>query len=551
MLGEVKNRKQQLASLDSVEDVPVDTTEHAGKSATDSPHISVTPGKRLDHRIHVAPLNTPLHLRLETLAIIWHTILIPFFLCLFLLLLLLGVVVWACVVIPYLIWWYGVDLHTPTNGKAVYRVKNWTKNLKLWEYFVNYYPIRVHKSCDYEPTYTEISVSDSDLIDLDDEQDLISEKQITSVDKLFKFLGLKKRINASDKRRGVMKKVTTGPRYIFGYHPHGVISMGAMGLFATNALRNEPWEPPKLLKRLFIDTLEHKRLLPGINNIFPLTLTTQFTIPFYRDYLLSLGLTLALAKNIKSLINNGDNSVCIVVGGARESLLNSMVSSHTMVGRGYKGPDPAEDEEKEDPDKKRQMKLVLKNRKGFVKLAIELGNVSLVPTFAFGEVDIYKITKPRKNSWGYKFQQWLKQNFQFTLPFFSARGVFIYDFGFLPYRNPINICMGRPIHIPANTLAEWRKEHPKEAEELVKEEKEEKERDREEKEAHKAHVMRSTSFSSLFKLKEPKPKRSLIKEKLPHELLDHYHGLYVKELQRVYEENKDKYGYGDVELVIQ
>ncbi|KAM9916240.1 hypothetical protein OXX80_013652, partial [Metschnikowia pulcherrima] len=29
-----------------------------------------------------------------------------------------------------------------------------------------------------------------------------------------------------------------------------------------------------------------------------------------------------------------------------------------------------------------------------------------------------------------------------------------------------------------------------------------------------------------------------------------YHGLYVEELKRLYEDNKDEFGYGDVELKI-
>ncbi|ABN64944.2 diacylglycerol acyltransferase, partial [Scheffersomyces stipitis CBS 6054] len=398
--------------------------------------------------LNVAPLNTPLRNRLQTVGVIWHTISIPSFVCLFLLFVSLGWISWLTVVFPYFVWWYGFDLHTPTNGKVVYRVRDWMRNFIIWEWFVNYFPIVVHKTVDLEPTFSEVEVVEDD--ETDDEEDLISEDSRTLIDKIFKG------------------RVSTGPRYIFGYHPHGVISMGVMGTFATNAVRNEPYQPPlKILKPFFHDPSQGERIFAGIGNIFPLTLTTQFTLPFYRDYLLGLGLTSASAKNIKSLINNGDNSVCIVVGGAQESLLNNMVS-----------------------ESKRQIKLVLHKRKGFVKLAIELGNVSLVPIFAFGEADIYKLTIPEPGSLGYAFQQWMKKTFSFTVPFFSARGVFIYDFGFLPFRNPINVCVGRPIHIPQ------------------------------------------------------------VKTKMPPELLDHYHKLYVDELKRVYEENKCKYGYEDVELNI-
>ena len=90
---------------------------------------------------------------------------------------------------PYFIWWYGFDLHTPSNGKVVYRVRNSFKNFILWDWFVKYFPIEVHKTVDLEPTFSEIPVDDSsDSSDDDDEQDLVSEHSRTKVDKIFKFL---------------------------------------------------------------------------------------------------------------------------------------------------------------------------------------------------------------------------------------------------------------------------------------------------------------------------------------------------------------------------
>ncbi|ODV81511.1 DAGAT-domain-containing protein, partial [Suhomyces tanzawaensis NRRL Y-17324] len=545
--------------------------------------------------LHVAPLNTPLQARLETLGVIWHIVSIPVFACSFLGFLSLGWVFWLVVILPYFIWWYGFDLHTPTNGKAVYRARNWIKNFIVWEWFVNYFPIRVHKTCELEPTFTDVLVESEEPAD--DEEDLISEDSRTLIDKIFKKLGLSKRLNDIDSsspppgnsssltptKLKKYKRLSTGPRYIFGYHPHGVISMGAMGAFATNALRNEPYEPPmKWLKPFFHDPSKGERILPGLGNVFPLTLTTQFTIPFYRDYLLGLGLSSASAKNIKSLINNGDNSICLVVGGAQESLLNDMVTNQYKVGYGYK------DKRLKNPDKthhidekpmgtvqgddttikiknnqsqtseeqeeltftgkpvptKRQIQLVLNKRKGFVKLAIELGNVCLVPVFAFGEVDIYKLNIPKPGSWGYTFQRWMKSTFLFTLPFFSARGVFIYDFGIVPYRNPINICLGKPIHIPANCLADYKAKHPEfENLDAVSS------TDPNHPDYDLQKVLRSRSITNLFKINN-QPKKSSVKTKIPPELLDRYHKLYIDELKRVYEDNKERFGYGDVELVI-
>lgn len=495
--------------------------------------------------LNIAPLNTPLQSRLETLAVCWFAVCIPFFFCIWLFLLLLGIPTWITIIIPYMIWWYGFDLHTPTNGKVVYRTRNTMKNFIVWSWFVNYFPIKAHKSVELTPTFTEIEYGDDDDDESINELDLISEKSLTIIDSLFKLIGLKKRLNSDKEKR--FKKVRTGPRYIFGYHPHGVISMGAVGCFATNAVRNEPFKPPfKFLQPLFHDPSKGKQLLPGIGHIYPLTLTTQFTIPLYRDYILSMGITSASGNNIKSLINNGDNSCCVVIGGAKESLMNTIVLS-LKVGRGYKGKEIDDDDT---PKGSRQCKIVLNNRKGFVRIAIELGNVSLVPTFAFGEIDIYKLTIPKKNSWGYHFQQWMKKSFGFTVPFFSARGVFIYDFGFLPYRNPINICFGKPVHIPEGALKEWKLKHPEDNDDEEEKEKVEDKTPESQLKKKESGIMRTDSLTSLFKLASSKPKPKKARAKMPAELLDHYHLLYIQELRNVYEENKERFGYGDVELVI-
>lgn len=512
---------------------------------TDNTQIRVKKGvlrKRKRSRINIAPLNTPLRRRLQTLSVLWHTISIPAFFCLFLYCIYLGWLSWLLVVLPYFVWMYGFDLHTPTNGKVVYRVRDWMRNFILWEQFVDYFPIKVYKTCDLQPTFTNIVVESEDAPD--DEDDLISEDSRTFLDDIFKFLGLEKRLNDTDRTSAEFshsdngdllntgapiryRRVSTGPRYIFGYHPHGVISMGVMGIAATNALRNEPYEPPlKFLKPLFHDPSKGERLFPGIGYIFPLTLTSQFAVPFFRDYLLGLGLTSSSAKNIRSIINNGDNSVCIVVGGAQESLLNDMVGD-TRVGIGYNGHSDSDEEgtSANEEKKKKQIRLVLANRKGFVKLAIELGNICLVPTFAFGEADVYKLVTPEPGSWGHSFQHWMKRTFKFTLPFFSARGIFLYDFGFLPYRTPINIVVGRPIYVPSGLLLGqqeiWNDTSRK----------------------------RESSFTNILKLGKQKKPQS--RKHIPQDILDHYHQLYMDELKRIFEDNKEKFGYGDVELILE
>ena len=110
--------------------------------------------------------------------------------------------------------------------------------------------------------------------------------------------------------------------------------------------------------------------------------------------------------------------ITIVVGGARESL----------------------------DAQPRSLRLVLKRRKGFIKLAIRTG-ADLVPVLAFGENELYDQVSPSSHPAIHKMQLLLKRCLGFTIPLFHARGVFNYDVGLLPYRRPLNIVVGRPIKV--------------------------------------------------------------------------------------------------------
>ena len=99
-------------------------------------------------------------------------------------------------------------------------------------------------------------------------------------------------------------------KYIFGYHPHGIISHGAFAAFATEALG-------------------FSQLFPGITNTL-LTLDSNFRVPFYRDYLLRMGLASVSRESCTNLLTRGGpngegmgRAITIVIGGARESLLTS------------------------------------------------------------------------------------------------------------------------------------------------------------------------------------------------------------------------------------
>jgi len=114
-------------------------------------------------------------------------------------------------------------------------------------------------------------------------------------------------------------------------------------------------------------------------------------------------------------------AITIVVGGARESL---DARPHTL-------------------------RLVLKKRKGFIKLAIRTG-ADLVPVLGFGENEIFEQFQADNHPNIHKFQLMVKKMLGFTVPLFHARGVFNYDVGLLPYRRPMNIVVGRPIRVIKN-----------------------------------------------------------------------------------------------------
>merc|ERR1719411_1360639 len=91
--------------------------------------------------------------------------------------------------------------------------------------------------------------------------------------------------------------------------------------------------------------------------------------------------------------------------------------------------------------------LTLKNRKGFVKIALQTG-ASLVPCFAFGENELYDQADNPRGSKLRSFQNKLQQTFGFALPLTYGRGIFQYGFGLMPHRHPIRVVVGHPIDLP-------------------------------------------------------------------------------------------------------
>lgn len=333
--------------------------------------------------VEFAPLNVPLARRLETLALAWHVLSIPAFCSTFMFCCALPPL-WP-ILILYII--YLLRDNSPFDGSAARRYSPTFRSLRIWRYFAEYFPIRLHKTVDLEPSFVPVH-------DLDPPP--YQSRMARTWDVVWRLTFWWYYI-FHPSSQPVMQP--TNRRYIFGYHPHGIIGMGAIGGLATEGAG---WS----------------KLFPGIR-LSTLTLSNQFMVPLYRDYLMALGIGSVAKSNCEALLKQ-NQSICIVIGGAQESLL-------ARPGR---------------------MDLVLKKRKGFVKLALEMGNTSLVPVIGFGENDLYEQVKNDENSRLYKIQTALKNILGFTLPLMHARGIFNYDVGIIPYRYPINIVVGSPIEVP-------------------------------------------------------------------------------------------------------
>ncbi|KAJ6664774.1 hypothetical protein lerEdw1_005746 [Lerista edwardsae] len=212
-----------------------------------------------------------------------------------------------------------------------------------------------------------------------------------------------KKITLCDKRRTCLVKTAEldpAKNYIFGFHPHGVLVAGAFLNFCTEATG-------------------FSALFPGLTP-YLMMLTLWFRVPFFRDYLLSGGLVTSEKESASYILRKpgGGNVLTIVVGGAQEAL----------------------------DARPGAFKLLLANRKGFVRLAIEHG-APLVPVFSFGENELFDQVENPKGSWLRWTQERLQRIMKISLPLFHARGIFQYSFGLLPYRRPIYTVVGKPIEV--------------------------------------------------------------------------------------------------------
>ncbi|XP_058536466.1 2-acylglycerol O-acyltransferase 3-like [Ochotona princeps] len=190
--------------------------------------------------------------------------------------------------------------------------------------------------------------------------------------------------------------------YVLGSHPHGIMTTASFCNFLT-------------------ECNGFSRRFPGLQPWLA-TLAGLFYLPVFRDYMMAVGLRPVSRHSLDFVLSQPQpgQAVVIVTGGAQESL--------------YTAPG--------------QHCLALKRHKGFVRLALRHG-ASLVPTYSFGENDVFNSMTFTKGSWQYVFQVIFKKIVGFPPCVFWGRSLFSPNsWGLLPLSTPITTVVGAPIPVP-------------------------------------------------------------------------------------------------------
>uniref|UniRef100_A0A8C3WTD0 Acyltransferase n=1 Tax=Catagonus wagneri TaxID=51154 RepID=A0A8C3WTD0_9CETA len=191
-------------------------------------------------------------------------------------------------------------------------------------------------------------------------------------------------------------------KYVIICHPHGIMSTAVTYNFTT-------------------ENTGFSQLFPGLRVSF-CVLNYLLYIPGYREYLMLFGICSVSPDSLDFILSRSQRgqAVAIVVGGAHEALY-AISGSHC---------------------------LTLRNRKGFIRLALRHG-ASLVPTYSFGENDIFKIKAFAPGSWQFQLQVTFRKFTGFPPCIFWGRSLFSAKLcGLQPFAKPLTTVVGQPIPVP-------------------------------------------------------------------------------------------------------
>ncbi|XP_003471064.1 acyl-CoA wax alcohol acyltransferase 2 [Cavia porcellus] len=195
--------------------------------------------------------------------------------------------------------------------------------------------------------------------------------------------------------------ISPSHNYILACHPHGLLAHSFFGNFATEATG-------------------FSKIFPGITP-YVLTLGAFFWVPFLRDYVMSTGICSVSQSSINFLLTQkGKGNMLVVVVGGLAECRYSLPGSFT---------------------------LVLKNRSGFVRMALQHG-VALIPAYAFGETELYNQHIFTAGGLVNCFQKWFQSLVHIYPCAFYGRGFTKNSWGLLPYAQPTTTVVGEPLPLP-------------------------------------------------------------------------------------------------------
>ncbi|XP_065205184.1 2-acylglycerol O-acyltransferase 2-A-like [Planococcus citri] len=186
--------------------------------------------------------------------------------------------------------------------------------------------------------------------------------------------------------------------YLFASFPHGIWAIGASTNFCS-------------------DVNHFDEAFPGLTPHMHMQ-NDPLYFPITRDLLLFFGICGVSSNSILHVLNGPPGNVSVVTVGGYLEMMRSF------------------------PDTNR---IVLKNRKGFVRVALKAGS-SLVPVYTFGETNTYD---QMSSDWYIRLQNKLHSSVRLGGLVF-AKGPWKLDhiFGILPYQTPITTVVGSPIKLP-------------------------------------------------------------------------------------------------------
>ncbi|CAD1480619.1 unnamed protein product [Heterotrigona itama] len=311
--------------------------------------------------VKFAPLNVPLKRRLETLSAAVCIVLFAFGnFCGYILTayFLFFTETMRYFILLYFVWMY-YDWNKTDMGYKRRKLLNWIRNCAWQRYFCSYFPIKLIKTTDLDPS------------------------------KL----------------------------YLFCNFPHGILSSGVYGAFAT-------------------DAAGCKELFPGIE--FKVVILDQhFKAPLFREYCRincvvgSTSESLNQQLSMEPAAPYTGRATVLIVGGAAEAM----------------------------ECKPGTYRILIKRRKGFVKLALKNGvnvNVAmsqcfivitehvcfstpLVPVCSFGETNLFDQVSFPEGSFMNKLQIYIRKKIGMAPVIPVGRGFFQYSFGIIPRRTPITV----------------------------------------------------------------------------------------------------------------